>query len=411
MGFKDWVLHFFGGGKNKKVGIDEIMADVNVQDSIYEICLRELAFWSCVNKIAGAIVKCEFQTYRNYKEIQGREYYLWNYEPNPNQNAASMLFKLIGTLYRKNEALMVEVGKNIYVADSYDKEIYALKEYQFKNVEIDGYTLSDTFNMSDVLFFQLNSADMRKMVNGMYKAYSKLLTHAQNVYRKSRGRKGILNISAMAEQSETFDQEFDDLMTKHFKNFFEKENAVLPLFDGYQYTDISQNTKTYSSESTRDIKALADDIYDFTARAFSFPPSLAKGDVQDTEKAVDELLTFVVDPLVKILQTEINRKRYGLEGIKKGDYIRINTLAVKHIDIFDIATPIEKLISSGVFTVNDILKVLKMQTIDEEWANQHFITKNYATIQDLLNNLGGGEKIEKQNGKENELANGAGTGS
>lgn len=406
MGFKDWIIHLLGGGKNKKIGIDEIMTDVNVQDSIYEIYLRELAFWSCVNKIAGAIVKCEFQTFRNHKEIHGEEYYLWNYEPNPNQNAAAMIFKLIGILYKKNEALVVEVGRNIYVADNYEKEIFALKEYQFKNVEIDGYTLSETFYMSDVLFFQLNSADMRKLVNGMYEAYSKLLTHAQNAYRRSRGRKGILNISATAEQSEAFDQEFDDLMTKHFKNFFEKENAVLPLFDGYEYTDISQNVKTYSSESTRDIKALADDIYDFTARAFSFPPSLAKGNVQDTEKAVDELLTFVVDPLVKILQTEINRKRYGLNGIKKGNYMRINTLAVKHIDIFDIATPMEKLISSGVFTINDILKVLKMQTIDEEWADQHFITKNYATIQDLLNDLGGGGRIEKQN----ELANGAGAG-
>lgn len=406
MGFKDWIIHLLGGGKNKKVGIDEIITDANVRDSIYEIYLRELAFWSCVNKIAGAIVKCEFQTFRNHKEIQGEEYYLWNYEPNPNQNAATMIFKLIGILYKKNEALIVEVGRNIYVADSYEKEIFALKEYRFKNVEIDGYTLSETFSMSDVLFFQLNSADMRKLVNGMYEAYSKLLTHAQNAYRRSRGRKGILNISATAEQSEAFDQEFDDLMTKHFKNFFEKENAVLPLFDGYEYTDISQNVKTYSSESTRDIKALADDIYDFTARAFSFPPSLAKGDVQDTEKAVDELLTFVVDPLVKILQTEINRKRYGLNGIKNGDYIKINTLAVKHIDIFDIATPMEKLISSGVFTINDILKVLKMQTVDEEWANQHFITKNYATIQELLNYLGGGGRIEKQN----ELANGAGAG-
>lgn len=406
MGFKDWIIHLLGGGKNKKVGIDEIMTDVNVQDSIYEIYLRELAFWSCVNKIAGAIVKCEFQTFRNHKEIHGEEYYLWNYEPNSNQNAATLIFKLIGILYKKNEALIVEVGRNIYVADSYEKEIFALKEYRFKNVEIDGYTLSETFSMSDVLFFQLNSADMRKLVNGMYEAYSKLLTHAQNAYRRSRGRKGILNISATAEQSDAFDQEFDDLMTKHFKNFFEKENAVLPLFAGYEYTDISQNVKTYSSESTRDIKALADDIYDFTARAFSFPPPLAKGDVQDTEKAVDELLTFVVDPLVKILQTEINRKRYGLNGIKNGDYIKINTLAVKHIDIFDIATPMEKLISSGVFTVNDILKVLKMQTVDEEWANQHFITKNYATIQELLNDLGGGGRIEKQN----ELANGAGAG-
>ncbi len=407
MGFKDWIIHLFGGGKTRKVGMDEVMMDSNVQDAIYEVYLRELAFWTCVNKVAGAVVKCEFQTYRNNKEIRENEYYLWNYEPNPNQNAASMLFKLIGNLYRKNEALIVGVGRHIYVADDYNKEVYALKEYKFTNVVIDGYTLSETFTMSDVLFFELNSTDMRKLINGMYDAYSKLLTHAQNAYRRSRGRKGILNISAVAEQNEAFDQEFDDLMTKHFKNFFEKENAVLPLFDGYSYTDISQNVKTYSSESTRDIKALADDIYDFTARAFSFPPSLAKGDVQDTGKAVDELLTFAIDPLVEVLQTEINRKRYGFRGLKSGSYIKINTLAVKHIDIFDIATPIDKLISSGAFTINDILKVLKMPPINEPWADQHFITKNYATIQDLLANLEGGGNDEKQ---QNKLENRAGTG-
>jgi len=408
LGLKDWLIQRLGGASSEKVSIKEILSDSNVQDSIYEIYLRELAFWSCVNKIAGAIVKCEFQTYQNHKEIKGDEHYLWNYEPNPNQNATAMLFKLIGSLYKKNEALMVEVGRNLYVADNFQKEVYALKEYKFTNVEIDGYTLRDTFFMSDVLYFQLNSTDMRKLVNGMYEAYAKLLSHAQNAYRRSRGRKGILNISTVAEQDHAFSETFDELMTTHFKSFFEKENAVLPLFEGYDYTDISQNTKTYSTESTRDIKALADDIYDFTARAFAFPPSLAKGDVQDTEKAVDELLTFVVDPLVEILEKEINRKRYGLNGFKSGNYIKINTLAVKHIDLFDIATPMEKLISSGVFTINDILKVLKMQTIQEEWANQHFITKNYATIQDLLDSLSG--KGGGSSEKRNELEDGAGTG-
>ena len=84
--------------------------------------------------------------------------------------------------------------------------------------------------MSDVLFFELNSKDIRKLINGMYESYAKLFSYAQKAYTKSRGHKGILNIEAVAQESENFKKTFDDLMTNHFKNFFDKDNAVLPLF-------------------------------------------------------------------------------------------------------------------------------------------------------------------------------------
>lgn len=408
LGFREWLIEKLGGNTVKQVSVSDIITDQNVKDAIYEIYLRELAFWTCVNKIANAVSKCEFKTYRGSKEEKGREYYLWNYEPNQNQNATVFLTKLIGTLYRKNEALVVEINQRLYVADDYEKEVFALRDYQFSGVTFDNYTLSETLYMSDVLFFELNSKDVRKLINGMYNSYSKLITYASNAYKKSRGRKGILNISAMAEQSETFDEEFEELMTNHFKNFFNKENAVLPLFEGYDYVDISQNSKTYSTESTRDIKALADDIFDFTARALSFPPSLAKGDVQDTEKATDELLTFVIDPLVKMMQQEINRKRNGYKGFIAGNYTKIETLAVKHIDIFDIATPIDKLISSGAFTINDILEVLGKPKIQEAWADQHFMTKNYSIIQDLLNKIEGSETNGTESNKVEDGTNPSG---
>jgi HK97 family phage portal protein len=376
-----------GANENICVSINDIMKNQDVQNAIYETYIRELAFWTCVNKIANAISKCEFKTYFENEEKKEKEYYLWNYEPNPNQNAAEFINKLIGQLYRNNECLIVEINHYLYVADAYNKEILALKDYKFSEIIFDGYQLSETKYMSDVMFFQLNNNDMRNLMNGMYESYSKLLVYAQNAYKKSRGHKGILNIEAVAQDSDNFDETFEELMSTHFKNFFNKENAVLPLFDGYGYQDISQNSKTYSTESTRDIKALADDIFEFTARALSFPPSLAKGDVQDTGKAIDELLTFVIDPLVKILHQEINRKRNGYSGFIKGNYIKIETLAVKHIDIFDIATPIDKLISSGAFTINNILEVLGKPRIEEEWADQHFMTKNYSMIQDLLAGL------------------------
>lgn len=382
------------------------MEDQDVQNAAYELYIRELAFWTCVNKIANAVSKCEFKTYYHNKETKGKEYYLWNYEPNQNQNAAGFIYKLIAQLYRKNECLVVEINHRMYVAESYIKEVYALRDYKFSGISFDGYTLQETLDMSDVMFFELNSTDMRKLMNGMYDSYSKLITYAQNAYQKSRGHKGILNIAGVAQEQDNFNETFEELMSTHFKNFFGKDNAVLPLFDGYNYQDISQNAKTYSTESTRDIKALADDIFEFTARAFSFPPSLAKGDVQDTTKATDELLTFAVDPLVKMIQQEINRKRNGKDGLKQGNYLKIDTLAVKHVDIFDIATPIDKLISSGAFTINDILQVIGKPKIDESWADQHFMTKNYSEIGAILKGVT--EENGGENSENNQLESGTG---
>lgn len=104
-------------------------------------------------------------------------------------------------------------------------------------------------------------------------------------------------------------------MNEYFKSFFESPNAVLPLFEGYSYTDIG--SKTYSEGTSRDIKSQYDDIFDFTARGFSMPPTLAKGDVQDTEKAVDEMLTFCLDPLAQMLMQRLSARGLEKQGTER----------------------------------------------------------------------------------------------
>lgn len=383
LNFKKWLLKKLSEGE-EKVTTTEIDGHefFNIMNDLY---LRELAFWTCVNKIANALSKCEFKTFYDGQAIKKQEYYLWNIEPNRNQNASVFLTKLIGTLFRNNEVLVIEINGQLLVADSFEKETYAIYDYVFKNVLVEDFMFNKIFYQKEVLYWQLNSVDMKKLVNGIYASYNELLAYASAAYQKSRGNRGILNIDAQAQAADDFSDTIQTLMNNYFKKFFTSDNAVLPLYEGYSYVDIG--SKTYSNESTRDIKAMADDVFDFTARAFSFPPSLAKGDVQDTGKATDELLTFCIDPLARMLETEINRKRNGYDGFLKRNYIKIDTTAVKHIDIFEIATPVDKLISSGAFTINHILRTIGEPEIDEDWANQHFITKNYSTIQELLASL------------------------
>ena len=44
-----------------------------------------------INMIAGAIGKCEFRTFKAGKPYKAEEYYLWNYEPNANQNSTQFI--------------------------------------------------------------------------------------------------------------------------------------------------------------------------------------------------------------------------------------------------------------------------------------------------------------------------------
>jgi HK97 family phage portal protein len=353
-----------------------------------ELVIRNLAFQSAVNLVANSISKCEFKTYLRGKEVKQKEYYLFNIEPNKNQNSSVFIHKWISKLYEENECLIISVGDQLLVADGFNKKEFALLDHQFTQVSVDGFSFDKTFYMSDVMYFQLNNKDIRKLINSMYETYGKLISYGQKSYEKSRGSKGILDIGTVAQGKINFQETFNKLMNERFKTFFEAENAVLPLFDGYKYTDIG--SKTYSNEGTRDIKAMVDDIFDFTARAFCIPPALLRGDMANIGDAVDNYLTFCVDPLCDMLQEEVNRKRSGYAGFSQGTFMKIDTKTIKHIDLLSVSTAIDKLIASGAFCINDIRKLVGEEPIDEPWAWQHFMTKNYSTVADVLAALEGG---------------------
>lgn len=383
MGIINWIKEKIGANTERAPSDEEFYKIMT--ERLSELSIRELAFWTCVNLIANMICKCEFKTYLGGKEVKGAEYYLWNIEPNKNQNSSVFLRKMISNLYRNNEVLIVECDAQLLVADSYIKKPYALYEDVFSQVQVGDFTFNRTFLQSEVLYITLSDKKIQSLIGIMYETYSKLIGYSIKAYEKSRGNRGIINIEAIASGDKNFDTRFKKLMEQDFKKFFEENNAVLPLFEGYKYDELSQ--KTYSSESTRDIRSMIDDVYDITARAFQIPPLLISGQVEGIKDATDQFLTACIDPLTDLISEEINRKRYGYSEFAKGNYLKIDTKAVKHIDILDVSTAVDKLIASGAFTINDIRKTVGEELIDEPWANQHFMTKNYQSIDEILNPL------------------------
>lgn len=385
MGLISWLSKWLGG----PVPLSGEDLDTALEQYVSEVHIREVAFWSTVNIIANAVSKCEFQTYVKGKEVKGAEYYLWNIEPNQNQNSSGFMHKLIAQLYRNNECLVVEQNGQLLVADTFTKNPYALYGDTFSEVTIKDFTFNKTFRQDEVLYFQLCEKDMRRVTNALYESYSKMIFYGMKAYQKSRGTKGVFSYETIPVAGTDERKNFDSLIAEKFKKFMDSGDAIIPLGKGQKFEEVG--SKTYANESTRDIRAMIDDVSDFTAKAFNVPPALIRGDVQGVKDAVEQLLTFCIDPLCDMLQEEINRKRIGRAEFLKGTKIVINTKTIKHIDLFSVTAAIDKLISSGCFCVNDIRKAVGDEPIGEEWANQYFMTKNYATVEELLKSLEGGE--------------------
>lgn len=384
MKWPDWFKWKLTGNKTSTTDLNAISIDI-----ASDIYIKELAFYSCTNRIAKAITRCNFKTYVKGKEIKDAEYFLWNYSPNKNQSSDAFLNKLITKLYEDNECLVIEIDKQLFVADSFDVIENTIYGNSFRSVVVDELALNRIFKSEEVLYFELNNKNIKNLLDSVTNKYLKLIEISTKQYSKQNGIKGILNISQLAMSQADFEDRYQKLVNDQFKTYIDADNAVLPLFEGYSFDESGKNASTRVT-NTRDIKELYNDILDFTARALSFPPSLAKGDVQDTSKAVDELLTFCIDPLVDLLATEINRKRYGSKKLSERTFIKIDTKTIKHIDLFEFANNISKLVSSGIFTINDLRLALDEELIDEPWADKVFMTKNFATIEEILEIMKGG---------------------
>lgn len=377
--------NIFGKGK--------LTASASAATELWELsanmAVRELAFESAVNLIADTLSVCEFRTFQldrktsKLEEVKGDEYYLWNLEPNRNQNSSQFLKKLIRQLYWKNEALVVSGDDGrLYVADSFEKKDMTIFDNIFSQVTVDDFTFKRNFKMDEVLFFSLNSKDVKSLVDSFSNDYSLLLEYAKKAYKKSRGQKGVLSISARAQGAPDFEERLQQMMNDRFKPYFDADSAVLPLTDGYSWEE--QSSKTYSTGTTRDIKAQVDDIFIFTARALGVPPVLLLGENIDTTKATDQLLTFCIKPLAKMISKEINRKRYSKEEFLKGARVQIETKAVKHIELLDVATSVNSLISSGTVCIDEIRRILEEEPLGTDFGKTHFVTKNYATADEAI---------------------------
>ncbi|MBQ9328935.1 MAG: phage portal protein [Solobacterium sp.] len=391
-----------------EIGPDSDIMQFIDADKANELALYTLALHTGVSILANSLSKCEFRTYlwkaseSRIIETFGEEYYLWNYEPNRNENASAFIFKLVSHLIYDGECLVIPTSRgDLLIADTYRHNKNAMISDTFEQVCISRsgepgngspFYFRERFKAEDVLFFRLNNRNLSDLLGRITADYDELMKNAMEQYYKQGGERGVVTLTANAPNGKygtkadgtprTFTDVYNDMMTNQFREYFKNPNAVVTMFDGFKYERKAEQGAAISRLS--DVTGITDEIYERVATALQIPPAILKGDVADVEVVTENLITFGIDPIAKMIETEINRKRYGKRALK-GSRIIVDTSTIKHADAFSVASSADKMIACGAWSIDDVRRKANDMPLGEEWSSRHFMTKNYASMNDMLN--------------------------
>lgn len=393
--FKEFLKKFFTPGKKEVTLSSEDIEAYFERSEANSFYVAELALFTAVDLIARTISKCEFVTVKENKKFIGEEYYSWNISPNKHQTKAEFIRKLISTLIFKNEVLIIQTSDGQrFVAEGFSQGKNVFADDVFSNVSIRGFSLNKTLLSRDVIYLKHNNFAVENLLKSMCSSYESLMKSAEKRYRKATGHKGILKIDGYASGSKDYEKKINELMQNHFKRYFEAENAVLPLTEGYDYNEPNVEANKTTNNEINDIQKLKTEAYNAVSNAFHIPPAIMRGEASQLKDAVDTFIANAVDTITAPLEQAITDKCYGRKQFSKGNYILIDTTYAKHIDVISSANNIDKAIACGVLTPAQAQKYAGMVPSNEEFASHYYLTKNYQTAALAVAGEGGENNAE-----------------
>ena len=156
--------------------------------------------------------------------------------------------------------------------------------------------------------------------------------------------------------------------------FIQSTNGAYPELKGSELVEFDKSTVRGNAT---DIINLRKEAFDVVAQAFKIPLPLMYGNMTYMDEIANVFLTFCIDPHADMISEEITRKTTTYEDWKRGSCVRVDTRHIRHADLFELAPNIDKLISSGTYSINEIRRELDMDKLADAFADEHFVTKNY----------------------------------
>lgn len=381
----------FKNEKGEFISIVDILTSNNdIKNYIYT-----LAEAHAIDLIAKTIAKCEIQTFENIKgkvqKNKGELYWTLNIQPNPNEKGTSFIYKLITKLLTDQKALIL-INKKLktnylYVADTFDTDNNILYGKTFNNITItddEGNSLAirKTYNSENSTYFSIKNDDLVKASTDFSNNTNKILKAIQKSFIRNNTSKWRLknpgNQPTLIDPETKKPISYEEYKDKITEGLLSEEEAIVLLSEQFGLEELNAQNKA-NNKNSNDYESIFKKIGDQVAQKWNIPLDIFYGSKTEKSTGTNDFITFAVEPYFELLEDGFNLSLVGKESYLKGEYVEFNKHNITHRDILDSATGIDKLTSSR-FSRNEINELLGLPLIDEDWANEHYITKNYANV-------------------------------
>lgn len=353
----------------------------------FSIAIKETALYIAISYIANTLSKCKFKVYENGKEVENDFYYTLNVSPNPNQNSSQFINAIVENYFYDGHALVIQnplYPNQLYVADSFVLDCTGFREGRFENVVINDEGVNRYFRARDVWYFKLDNKEVKRLIDGVYNDYRYMLSLALQSYKNSSGKKYKLDLDQTKAGDEDFNKTYNEKIVKDIKEFIKSENAVYPQYSGQDLQEFGTQKGYAGKSDSSDIINIRKDIFEVFAQAFKIPVALFNGNMTNIKDIVTVYITFCIDPLADMIGEEITRKYYSINEWKNGSRVKIDTSCINHVDILEIADKVDKLISSGTASIDEVREKLGMDLLNTEFGQKHWMTANYQNAETAL---------------------------
>lgn len=349
-------------------------------DVSHRAYLKKMALETCINFIGRTISQSDFRFMKNGKRELNDWHYLLNVRPNTDQSAADFWQCFIHKMIYENEVLVILTDNNdLLIADDFEREEYAVYPDIFKNVTVKDYTFRRTFRMDEVIYLPYNNEKLTTFMEGMFSDYGDLFSRMIEVsLRKNqiRATVGIDSTQSLTEENRTKLQKFIDKLFEAFKN---NSVAIVPKLKGFEYNEVASGEN--NGQSIEELTKLKRSLIDDVANILGIPNALIHGEMAEYETAIKAYVKFCVGPLTKKISDELNAKLITKNNYLGGEKIEVRGLM--ELNPLEVATAVDKLISSMTYTPNEVRVKLGDERSSDPRLDQHYMTKNYESIDSI----------------------------